>query len=172
MKSVFPVLLAVAVIMLPGLAQAEQKCTKTNPPYVLARGFANLATGWLEVPRGIIYENSRIPVVGFVAGPVKGAALTVWRECAGIVDVVSMGLSREGMYSSVVPDFVWDADWICPGGEDIVEPRNVDPCVCPDHARPCPCMKPCPPGPCAQPCLQMRPRMNPGAPMHPQPHGR
>ena len=111
---------------------AELKKSKPNPPYAVARGFSNLMFGWLEVPRGIIYENSRIPVVGLVVGPIKGALLTTWRILAGTVDVVGMGLTREGLYSdSVLPEFVWDAPWISPCGEDVinVETLNISPCL-------------------------------------------
>ena len=110
---------------------AELKKSKPNPPYAVARGFSNLMFGWLEVPRGIVYENSRIPVVGLVVGPIKGALLTTWRVLAGTVDIVGMGLTREGLYSdSVLPEFVWDAPWISPCGEDVinVETLNTSPC--------------------------------------------
>ena len=111
---------------------AELKKSKPNPPHAIARGFSNLIFGWLEVPRGIIYENSRIPIVGLVVGPIKGALLTTWRVLAGTVDVVGMGLTREGLYSdSVLPEFVWDAPWISPCGEDVVnvETLNTSPCL-------------------------------------------
>ena len=82
-----------------------------DPPYAVARGFANMMGGWLEIPRGIVYENARIPVVGFLSGTLKGSFLTMWREVAGITDVMCMGLTRQGLYSRMVPDFVWDAEW-------------------------------------------------------------
>ena len=109
---------------------AELKKSKPNPPYAVARGFSNLMFGWLEVPRGIVYENSRVPIVGLVVGPIKGALLTTWRILAGTVDIVGMGLTREGLYSDcVLPEFVWDAPWISPCGEDVinVETLNTSP---------------------------------------------
>ncbi len=111
---------------------AKLKKSKPNPPHAVARGFSNLMFGWLEVPRGIIYENSRIPVVGLVVGPIKGALLTTWRVLAGTVDVVGMGLTREGLYSDdILPEFVWDAPWISPCGEDVVNVKtlNTSPCL-------------------------------------------
>ena len=90
---------------------APQANEYPNPAYGLTRGFANVMFGWLEIPRGFTYENSRIPLVGVVSGPVKGAFLTVWREVAGVIDLVSMGLSQQGAYF-ILPDYVWDAPWI------------------------------------------------------------
>jgi putative exosortase-associated protein (TIGR04073 family) len=109
---------------------AELKKSKPNPPHALARGFSNLMFGWLEIPRGIIYENSRIPIVGFVVGPIKGAFLTVWREIAGTIDIVALGLTREGLYCDQVPEFVWNAPWISPCGEDIVKVETLNTSSC------------------------------------------
>jgi len=139
-----------------------------NPAYGIARGFANVATGWLEIPRGLVYENARIPVVGFLTGPVKGAFLTTWRELAGVTDVLAFGLTGKGLYyKEVVPDFVWDAQWIPPTQKTYVNPEQgsiaLERKKCGrrgHHARPCcgpcgqSCAKPCPPPPppCQPPC--------------------
>ena len=98
--------------------------TAPNPPYAFARGWANLLGGWLEIPRGVIYENTRIPVVGFAVGPVKGTFLTLWRELAGGMDVVCFGVTRQGLYTHDVPEFVWDATWmpVCSGAAVCDEP--------------------------------------------------
>jgi len=101
--------MACAACVLAGSSPSDRPI---DPPYGLARGFGNIMTGWLELPRGIIYENARIPIVGFVVGPVKGAFLTVWRELAGVTDVLCMGLTGKGLYNESVPDFVWDAHWL------------------------------------------------------------
>lgn len=107
------------VLALCALCAAAPTATRPNPPYAFARGWANLLGGWLEIPRGVIYENARIPVVGFAAGPVKGTFLALWRELAGGMDVVCFGMTRQGLYTRDVPDFVWDATWIptCAGAE-------------------------------------------------------
>ncbi|MCX7847748.1 MAG: hypothetical protein N2595_06955 [bacterium] len=94
-----------------------RQCQSINPAYGMARGFGNLMSGWLELPRGLIYENARIPLVGFVVGPVKGCFLTAWRTLAGATDVTCMGLTGKGLYTREVPDFVWDARWF-PGAHE------------------------------------------------------
>ena len=60
MKKFVLSLVAFALLFGIGTANAELKKSKPNPPYAVARGFSNLMLGWLEIPRGIIYENSRI----------------------------------------------------------------------------------------------------------------
>ncbi len=118
---------------------AEPVHKSVNPPRAFARGMANIMTCWLELPRGIIYENARIPLVGFVSGSVKGAVLTTGRVGAGVLDVVAMGLTRDGLHSSIFPEFVWDAQWIPACGEDIVqesEDISVSPCKNIENPRP------------------------------------
>ena len=161
-------LVLLVILLAAGSTTAARTCTRPDPPYVLSRGFANLLVGWLEVPRGIIYENARVPVIGFVSGSVKGTLLTVWRELAGTVDVLSMGLSRRGLYCCRIPDFVWDAEWIPVAGEDMVTCRNVNCSPCGT----CPMQKP---GKCDK-CAKQRPGkcgtcpgMAPSAPQCPAP---
>ena len=140
MKKFILSFVAVALLFSLGTANAELKKSKPNPPQAVARGFSNLMFGWLEIPRGLIYENSRVPVVGFVTGALKGSLLTTWRVIAGTVDIVGMGLTREGLYAeNILPEYVWDAPWVAPCGEDVVNPKTVktNPCqglckeVCP-----------------------------------------
>lgn len=120
---------------------AEAVRKNVNPPRAFARGIANMMTCWLEMPRGIIYENARIPVVGFISGTVKGAVLTTGRLGSGALDVVAMGLTRDGLHSSIFPEFVWDANWIPACGEDMVqESENVT-------VSPCEKLEECPPPP-------------------------
>lgn len=91
---------------------AGEEPVQKSPGYVIGRGFGNILTGWLEVPRGIVYENARIPVVGLISGPVKGLGLTAWRGLAGVTDVLTFGLIPEGLYGSYLPDFVWQDAWV------------------------------------------------------------
>jgi len=105
-------MLCTVVLAMQAGAGEHTPAKPIDPPYGLARGFGNIMSGWLELPRGIMYENARIPVVGFVVGPVKGAFLTTWREVAGVTDVLCMGLTGKGLYNETVPDFVWDAHWL------------------------------------------------------------
>ena len=126
MRKIILSFVAVALLFSIGTVNAELKKSKPNPPQAVARGFSNIMFAWLEIPRGLVYENSRVPVVGFVSGALKGTLLTTWRVIAGTVDIVGMGLTREGLYADgILPEYVWDAPWIAPCGEDIIEPKTV-----------------------------------------------
>lgn len=131
MKKLIICLTVLALVISVSTANAEQKRAKPNPPYGLARGFANVMTCWMEVPRGLVYENARIPLIGFFTGTLKGGLLTMYRAVAGTIDIAAMGLTKEGLYFKDVPDFVWDADWIPACGEDMVDSKalDYDPCT-------------------------------------------
>jgi len=92
--------------------------------YGLKRAGANMCLGWLEVPRGIIYENAKIPVVGLGLGVFKGAGLTVWRTTYGVIDFLTLGLTGDRLYSDEMPEFVWEADWV-PRKKDV--PTSTSP---------------------------------------------
>ena len=79
-----------------------------NMPYCIMRGFSNMLLGWTEVPRGLVYENVRMPGIGLVSGTLKGTFLGFWREVSGCVDVMTFGVTGEGTYLEEMPDFVWE----------------------------------------------------------------
>ncbi len=112
MRKLTLTLLSIALCLGVVTTYAGQETADKSPGYVIGRGFGNILTGWLEVPRGIVYENARIPVVGLISGPVKGLGLTAWRGLAGVTDVLTFGLIPEGLYGSYLPDFVWEDAWL------------------------------------------------------------
>lgn len=164
MKSAWMFVLVACALLRAAHVEADECISEKpiNPAYGLARGFGNIMSGWLELPRGIIYENARIPLVGFVAGPVKGAFLMTWREVAGVTDVLCMGLTGKGLYTAMVPDFVWDAHWLpqpreykaTAGALREQQSRRAPPCAQTPGSAPCsqhtPVVQPTMP-PCGQP---------------------
>ena len=88
---------------------AEEKNTSQAVPYCIMRGFSNLLFGWTEIPRGLIYENVRMPVIGLISGTLKGSFLGLWRGFSGTIDVISIGQSKQGIYLDEMPDFVWES---------------------------------------------------------------
>jgi len=78
---------------------------------VLVRGTMNLVTGWIELPRNLVYEGIKLPLIGAVWGSLKGSGLTAGRTIAGLVDLLSFGCAGRGMYNEVLPYFVWEKTW-------------------------------------------------------------
>ena len=72
----------------------------------LARGLANLTTGWLEVPKNISNESRRSNVgVGLTWGSIKGGLHTVGRTAVGAFDTATFYVpSKEVVHST----YVWD----------------------------------------------------------------
>ena len=80
--------------------------------YVIGRGFANLGLGFIALPKEIIYQNAKTPVFGMIPGVFYGTCLFLWREIAGVVDLISFGFSGQGLYGRSMGDFPWDGPWI------------------------------------------------------------
>lgn len=114
-----------------GVAQAAGVDYEGNPAppasVVISRGLVNIATGWVELPRNIVYEGAQVPLFGLVWGAVKGTGLTVGRTVAGVVDLCSLGQAGEGMYSENMPYYVWDQKWTPPDTPVVMVPAPPRP---------------------------------------------
>jgi len=81
--------------------------------FKMTRGFMNIATGWVELPRNLYVETADNAVVGPAVGLFKGIGLTVVRTLAGVMDVATLGTVDDtytiyDQYS--FPYFAWQ-DW-------------------------------------------------------------
>ncbi|OGV71398.1 MAG: hypothetical protein A3K19_01555 [Lentisphaerae bacterium RIFOXYB12_FULL_65_16] len=114
----------VAWVALAGVTQAAGVDYQGKPVpsagQVFSRGLVNIATGWVELPRNIVYEGARFPLLGVVWGALEGAGLTVGRAVAGVVDLCSLGQAGEGMYGPAMPYYVWDQKWGPPPVEPVI----------------------------------------------------
>jgi len=90
----------------------ENEEEKSETSYALQRGGANVLTGWLELPRCVVYSSVEIPIVGLVFGGIQGSGYAAWRTILGLTDLGTIGLTGDKLYSEEFPDFVWQADWI------------------------------------------------------------
>jgi putative exosortase-associated protein (TIGR04073 family) len=78
----------------------------------LVRGFVNVPTCWIEMPRNLIVEVNRNPVFGLVTGSLKGPFYTSARAVLGVIDIAFFGLTGPSAYSpTLLPEYVWDARW-------------------------------------------------------------
>jgi len=72
----------------------------------LASGFANIATGLLEVPKNMINDTNQSNFVyGTAGGIIEGSIASVGRIGTGIMDLLSAPLPTQ---PSVYPLYVWD----------------------------------------------------------------
>ena len=94
-------------------AAVETPAAEHGNLYNIGRGFANIFTCFLEVPRSIVYRNSEIPFWGFVGGAVEGAGLTGVRAFSGVTDVIFVGFDRGVWFNDTTfQDFVWESEWL------------------------------------------------------------
>jgi len=78
----------------------------------LKRGFLNLSTCWIEIPRCISFESTARPLSSPILGPLTGATYTAIRAVLGAVDLVSGGTNGYYAYSDFLPDFPWESEWV------------------------------------------------------------
>ncbi len=96
--------LAFSMLAVSPAAQAGDYATQSAGKF--SRGIANLATGWLEVPKNISNESRASNAgVGLTYGTLKGAAHTVGRTLSGAVDTATFFISSSGF---VHADYVWN----------------------------------------------------------------
>lgn len=111
------------IVILAGLtsvAQAQPPVTEElSPPDIvggmskkLVRGVANVATGWLELPKQTILTFKQEGVVsGIFVGPLKGVGMTVVRTVTGAWETVAFFIPAPDFYAPTLePAYVWQHD--------------------------------------------------------------
>ena len=69
-------------------------------------GLANLATGWLEIPKSMINTTNEVNLAfGLTGGMIKGVVNTVGRMTTGAVDLITAPVLTRQVAS---PEYVWD----------------------------------------------------------------
>ena len=76
------------------------------------RGVANVATGWLELPKQIYLTYSEEGAVkGILVGPIKGLGMTLVRTAAGFGELATFFVVSPGFYDPYFdPAFVWQKE--------------------------------------------------------------
>jgi putative exosortase-associated protein (TIGR04073 family) len=107
MKKLFkslPLLFALCVLF-PQSAMAEESYTQ-RMGQKLAVGFANIVTGFVELPKTIIVtgkENG--PAYGATAGFATGLIHMVGRTLFGVADFITFPIPTKPM---IYPDYIWN----------------------------------------------------------------
>ena len=78
----------------------------------LARGVANVATGWLEFPKQIYITCKEDGFAkGLTVGPIKGLGMTLVRTGAGLGETVTFPIAYPGFYDPFFdPSYVWQKE--------------------------------------------------------------
>lgn len=78
----------------------------------MARGVANTATGWLELPKQIyLTYNEDGAARGILVGPLKGLGMTLVRTVSGAAEVLTFFSAYPGFYDPYFdPAFVWQEE--------------------------------------------------------------
>ena len=78
----------------------------------IARGVANVATGWLEVPKQIyITCKEEGYAKGLTVGPIKGLGMSLVRTAAGIGETATFFIAYPGFYDPLFdPSYVWQKE--------------------------------------------------------------
>ena len=122
MKSRF--LAVVVTIMAATFAPAARAATTTSVEEASAqeivggmanktvRGAANVATGWVEIPKQIKYTYTEEGAAkGIFVGPLKGIGMTVVRTIAGVVELGTFFLPFPGFYDPLMdPPYPWQKE--------------------------------------------------------------
>jgi putative exosortase-associated protein (TIGR04073 family) len=78
----------------------------------LMRGLANVATGWVELPKQIYYTTHEDGwAKGVFVGPFKGIIMMLVRTGSGLGEVVSFPVPYPGFYEPYFdPAYVWQKE--------------------------------------------------------------
>lgn len=119
--SVTVLVFALSLICTAQKAQAKgtQSIEESSPQQVvdgmsnkIARGVANLATGWLEFPKQIYITSKEEGLAkGLTVGPLKGVGMTLVRTAAGAAEALTFFVAYPGFFDPLFdPSYVWQKE--------------------------------------------------------------
>ncbi|MCH7504438.1 exosortase system-associated protein, TIGR04073 family [PVC group bacterium] len=100
------------MLLVIGVAGTAQDAWAQNAGSKLLRGVANIATGWIEIPKQM-YQTSvdHNPLLGLTWGTVKGVGYGVGRTLVGVYDTVTFPIPIPSDYEPVVePEYVFSPE--------------------------------------------------------------
>jgi putative exosortase-associated protein (TIGR04073 family) len=98
--------------------------------FKFTRGITNVVTSPVEFPKQFGLTVRDQGGVGFVIGPLKGAAMLGYRAFIGALETVLFLVPQPGYYDPMMePDFVWNGweDKRADHRQDAMEPRQTQP---------------------------------------------
>ena len=112
MKKQVLFLIACLVVLASTQAVAEEPGIPQQIGTKFVRGVANLATGWVEIPKQIyVVGTNEGWVAGALRGPFDGLGMFAARTIAGAYEILTFPVPVPPHYQPLVhPDFVWEAE--------------------------------------------------------------
>ena len=110
--------LIVCLLLFASSAMAEETVSPASPSVLkgattkLGRGFANLMTGWLEIPKQIHHVARHDGALAAVwRGTFEGVGMFVVRTVAGMYEMVTFPFPLPPRYQPMFePPYVWQPD--------------------------------------------------------------
>jgi putative exosortase-associated protein (TIGR04073 family) len=128
------VILAAGLCLLPGgdTAAAEDQSIPSQIGAKFVRGSANIATGWVEIPKQIYLVGKKEGwVQGTFRGPLEGFGMFIARTVAGAYEVLTFPIPLPPRYQPMLlPDYVWQEE---PAEQLAVPTDPAAPMITPDN---------------------------------------
>jgi putative exosortase-associated protein (TIGR04073 family) len=127
------VILAAGLCLLPGGdTAAEDQSIPAQIGAKFVRGSANIATGWVEIPKQIYLVGKREGwVQGTFRGPLEGFGMFIARTVAGAYEVLTFPIPLPPRYRPMLlPDYVWQEE---PAEQLAVPTEPAAPMITPDN---------------------------------------
>lgn len=102
-----------------GTALAQKTVDNSPPQEIVAgmsnkfvRGVANVATGWVELPKQIVITFKEDGIAkGIFMGPLKGVGMTIVRTISGVGEIATFFHPFPGFYEPYFePEYVWEPE--------------------------------------------------------------
>lgn len=110
-KLVFYVLFLTAVFVSPAISRADQQpeMIVEKMAVKLLRGLTNSVTSLGELPKQTVISVRDMGTIGYVAGPIKGIGMTLYRGFIGMTEAVFFLVPQPGYYDPMIdPTYVWE----------------------------------------------------------------
>ena len=116
MRTVLLMLMFVWVLGAGQPAAAEEPGIPQQIGTKFVRGVANLATGWVEIPKQIyVVGTSEGWVAGALRGPFDGLGMFAARTIAGAYEILTFPIPVPPNYQPMLsPEYVWEAEPVVP----------------------------------------------------------
>lgn len=132
-RSLRTMILAVGLCLSLGSATvaAEEQSIPAKIGAKFVRGSANIATGWVEIPKQIYLVGKKEGwVQGTFRGPLEGFGMFIARTVAGAYEVLTFPIPLPPRYQPMLlPDYVWQEE---PAEQLAVPTEPAAPMITPD----------------------------------------